>query len=735
LDKDGNLVGHYGVTAGERLKLEDLPAYLPAAFIAMEDRQFYEHTGIDLRAIFRAVAANYEAGEPVQGGSTITQQLVKMLYLTPERTIARKFREAGGAWALEEHLSKDEILELYLNRIYLGSGAYGVDGAAQVYFGKSAREITLAEAAMLAALTRAPSTFTPHRDLGAAQQRSKIVLDIMLETEKVSAEEVAEALAAPAEIVDRSEILERAYYFDATAEEVKKLLPHASGDLIVHTSFDLRMQQAARTALNEVLEEQGSAMKASQAALVSMSPDGAVHAIVGGRNYVDSPFNRATQARRQPGSSFKPFVYLTAFEHGLRPSDVHGGGPVNIRGYRPRNYGGRNWGYLTLEDALRHSVNTVAVRIAREVGVQRVAQTAKRLGINTPLHTYPSLPLGTAEVSPHEITGAFAAFANGGLKAEPHSVQKILNPKGEILYERGSPVPERVTVQETAETMNAMLYRVVEEGTGRRARIAKHEIAGKTGTSSDWRDAWFIGYTSHLVTGVWVGNDDFTPMRRVIGGSLPAQIWSDYMREALAPFTPEQLKRTLPWRNERYAANSEGDGSGEIQSLPEIFRGANGRFEDGSSERNRERTLFGMRQPPLAPQTNAPPDRRTLGRGPDPRNLSQGFWSGNTFYQRENVRRPSPPPPQNGNNPYEQEWYLREQAARNDYAYNGRPNTQIPPNQNRYTRAPTSQNRNARNPNLWRPNGGGSGEIVNQSNQQGNDVPSGQVYSMEPVGR
>ena len=251
LDKDGNRVGHYGVTAGERLKLEDLPPHLPAAFIAMEDRQFYEHAGIDLRAIGRALVANYEAGEPVQGGSTITQQPVKMLYLTPERTIARKFREVGGAWALEEHLSKDEILELYLNRIYLGSGAYGVDGAAQVYFGKSAREVTLAEAAMLAALTRAPSTFTPRRDLDAAQQRSRIVLDIMLETQMVSSEDVAGALTDPAEIVDRSEILERAYYFDATAEEVKNLLPDARGDLIVHTTFDLRMQQAARAALTQ----------------------------------------------------------------------------------------------------------------------------------------------------------------------------------------------------------------------------------------------------------------------------------------------------------------------------------------------------------------------------------------------------------------------------------------------------------------------------------------------------
>ncbi|MGY9106361.1 MAG: transglycosylase domain-containing protein, partial [Alphaproteobacteria bacterium] len=670
-------------------------------------------------AVFRALLANYEAGEPVQGGSTLTQQLVKMLYLTPERTIARKFREAGGAWALEEQLSKDEILELYLNRIYLGSGAYGVDGAAQVYFGKSAREVTLAEAAMLAALTRAPSTFTPRRDLGAAQQRSKIVLDIMLETGKLSEEEVARALAAPAEIVDRSEILERAYYFDATAEEVKKLLPNASGDLIVHTSFDLRMQQAARAALNEVLEEQGSTMKASQAALVSMSPDGAVHAIIGGRNYVDSPFNRATQARRQPGSSFKPFVYLAALEHGLRPSDVRSGGPVNIRGYRPRNYGGRNWGYLTLENALRHSVNTVAVRIAREVGVPRVAQTAKRLGINTPLHSYPSLPLGTGEVSPYEMTGAFAAFANGGLKAEPYSVLKILNPKGETLYERGSPQPERVIVEEMAETMNTMLYRVVEAGTGRRARITEHEIAGKTGTSSDWRDAWFVGYTSHLVTGVWVGNDDFTPMRRVTGGSLPAQIWNDYMREALEPFAPEPLKRTLPRRSQRYAANSEQNGSSEIQSLPEVIRGGNRRDEAGSNERDRERTLFGLRQPPLAQQTNAPPDNRRLSRGADPRNSSQGYWSGNTFYQRENVLAPTTrpttprpqttrppqttqPSPRNSNNPYEQEWYLREQAARNGYAYNGRPNTQISPN---------------------------------QSNPQRYDAPTGPIYSMEPVGR
>ena len=316
-----------------------------------------------------------------------------------------------------------------------------------------------------------------------------------------------------------------------------------------------------------------------------MSPDGAVHAVIGGRNYIDSPFNRATQARRQPGSSFKPFVYLTAFERGLRPWDVRSGGPVNIRGYKPRNYGGRDWGYLSLEDALRHSVNTVAVRVAREVGVQRVAETAKRLGIDTPLHTYPSLPLGTGEVSPYEMTGAFAAFASGGLKAEPYSVLKILNPKGEVLYERGSVRRERVIAQETAETMNAMLYRVVEAGTGRRARIAEHEIAGKTGTSSDWRDAWFIGYTSQLVTGVWVGNDDFTPMRRVTGGSLPAQIWNDYVREALMPFTPEPLERTLPRHEQLYADNNGQDLLTENQLSLNIFRGANGQIERGTYQR------------------------------------------------------------------------------------------------------------------------------------------------------
>jgi penicillin-binding protein 1A len=718
LDKNGNVAGHYGVTVGDRVPLEELPPHLIAAFIAMEDKQFYEHPGFDVRAIVRAAIADYEAGEAVHGGSTITQQLAKMLFYSSERTLARKFRELTGAWALESHLSKDEILELYLNRIYLGSGAYGVDGAAQVYFGKSARDVALAEAAMLAALTCAPSTFTPRRDLGAAQNRAELVLGILSEERTVPATAIAEARANPAEIVDRTEFLERAYFFDASAEEVQNLLPDARGDLIVQTTFDQRMQDADRTALNGILDERGEASEVSQAALVSMATDGALYAIVGGRDYVESQFNRATQARRQPGSSFKPFVYLAALENGLRPTDRRSGGPVNIRGYHPGNYGGRWWGYMTLADALKRSVNTVAVRVGNEIGIRKVAEAAERVGITSPLHTYPSLPLGTAVVSPLEMTSAFSAFANGGLKATPYSVLRVTNPQGETLYERGTPEPQRVIDEDVASTLTDTLYGVVQSGTGGAAQIREYEIAGKTGTSSDWRDAWFIGFTSQLATGVWVGNDDFSPMRRVTGGSIPAQIWNTYMREALEGYEPTPLHRGQR-REQRLAGNDVE----VIRGLDDLNGNREAReWRDAREDRERRNPydrfphgVYVIPASPPVPYFEGPYSAEQ----PEP-DADNEYWRGKNFDQQADFAETQP---EGGQNPYEQDWHVNQQAVPDSEPVDAQPDAEIPqlaesapqePYQ--YDRGPEFDRYRRQAPQIY----------------QGRD---GLVYSMDPVGR
>jgi penicillin-binding protein 1A len=496
--------------------------------------------------LLRALLTNFREGDTVQGGSTITQQLVKILFLTPERSYERKFRELGGAWTLERRLSKDQILELYLNRIYLGSGAYGVDGAARIYFGKSAREVTLSEAAMLAALTRSPSVFSPRRDLEAAQKRAGLVLNAMVTTGAISEVEAQEASATPATIADSDEAMARNFFFDAAAEEVRRILPSVQGDLTVTTTFDPRMQEAARKAVETVMAKRGKSMRASQAALVSMSPDGALRAMIGGRDYSDSQFNRVTQAKRQPGSAFKAFVYLAALEHGLTPWTVRDDGVVAIDGYAPGNFDNRHFGQVTLKEALTRSLNTVAIKLQQEVGVRAVTRTAHDLGITSPLTQYASLALGTSEVSPLEITAAYAAFPAGGYRVEPYSVLEVRKPTGEVLYRRRPPQPERVVAENRVLTMNAMLNEVVLYGTARGAQLPKHEVAGKTGTSSEFRDAWFIGYTTELVTGVWVGNDDFTPMRRVTGGSLPAQIWKGYMTVAMEPYAPKPIPKMLP---------------------------------------------------------------------------------------------------------------------------------------------------------------------------------------------
>ncbi|HEY5337244.1 MAG TPA: PBP1A family penicillin-binding protein [Rhizomicrobium sp.] len=550
LDAAGETVGHRGALVGERLKLEDMPAYLPAAFISVEDRRFYSHNGIDLRGLLRAAWENFHAHHVVAGGSTITQQTAKIIFTSQERTMSRKMAELVDAASLEKSLSKKQILELYLNRLYLGSGAYGVDGAAHVYFGKSARDLTLPEAAMLATLTTAPSVFSPRRDLESAQTRAIRVLNAMVDTGAITEAQAADAKAHPATISDPAIVDSRNFFLDTAADEATKLASvngqAPSSDLIVHTTLEPKLQDAARHALVRTLNAKGAKAHASQGAIVMMKPDGAVSALVGGRDYDASSFNRATQARRQPGSSFKPFVYLAALENGISPWDVRTDGPVDINGWSPTNYGGRQYGTITLAEALAHSVNTITAALGQEVGISTVVEAAQRCGITSPLEQNAALALGTSDVTPIEMTTAYAAFANGGNRVYPYYVTEVDDHGGHPIYQRKDVTPQRVIASHVDRDLTEMLYGVVTSGTGRAAAIAGHEAAGKTGTTQDYHDAWFVGFTADYVTAVWIGNDDSSPMKNVTGGTIPATVWHDVMTFAEKDLPAKPLDKSAP---------------------------------------------------------------------------------------------------------------------------------------------------------------------------------------------
>jgi penicillin-binding protein 1A len=528
-DADGKVFANRGAAFGAKVAVAAMPSYLPAAFLVIEDRRFYDHWGVDLRGVLRAFWSNVEAGDIVQGGSTITQQLAKNVFLKPERTFSRKLEEMFIAFWLERHYSKADILAHYLNRIYLGSGTYGVDAAARQYFGKPAGKVTLAEAAMLASLTRAPSRYTPEADLEAAQARAARVLDLLVEDGKIKAEDADKAKKHPAKLVIREDIDSENYFADFALDQMTKLGVTSASDLIVRTTIVRKLQSEAQRAVTTVLNRDGPKRSVGQGAMISMEPDGAVRALVGGRSYNESSFNRAFQAQRQPGSAFKPVVYLAALEKGMSPDTVRDDEPYEDNGWTPTNYDGNYSGQVSLREALARSINTVAVRVADEVGRNAIIRVAQRLGVQSPLEPNRSLPLGTSEVNLLELTGVFAAFANGGYGVEPYAITEISTSEGLLLYRR--PVKERrqVMSQTQAEEMNQMLFEVVQTGTGKNADLGARPAGAKTGTTQDHRDAWFIGYTADYVTGVWIGNDDNSPTKRVAGGGLPASIWKSYM--------------------------------------------------------------------------------------------------------------------------------------------------------------------------------------------------------------
>jgi penicillin-binding protein 1A len=537
----GTTLATRGDMGGAAVPLRELPDYVPKAFIAIEDRRFYSHHGVDPLGITRALIADVLRRGASQGGSTITQQLAKNLFLTQERTVSRKAQELVLAFWLEHKFSKAEILELYLNRVYFGSGAYGVEAAAQRYFGKSARQLTLAEAALLAGLVQAPSRLAPSHNPDGAERRARIVLTDMAEQKLISEGAARLALAHPPRAVKATAAGSVNYVADWVMDAVNDLVGSFDQDIVVETSIDPTMQSAAEHALTETLAQKGEKFDVGEGAMIAMTPDGVVRALVGGRSYAESQFNRALAAKRQPGSAFKPFVYLTALEHGLTPDTVREDGPIAVKGWRPENYEHEYMGPVTLTAALANSLNTVSVRLTLEFGPAAVIRTAYRLGISSLLEPNASIALGTSEVSPLELVAAYAPFANGGFAVSPHVIERVRTTKGEILYARATQMLGRVVDPRYVAMMNVMMHETLVSGTARHADLPGWLAAGKTGTSQDFRDAWFIGYTTRLVAGVWLGNDDNTPTRKATGGGLPVEIWSRFMRAAQQGMAPSAL--------------------------------------------------------------------------------------------------------------------------------------------------------------------------------------------------
>ena len=525
---DGRLLANRGMTGGEAVGLHEMSPYIPRAVMAIEDRRFYSHFGIDPLGLARAMVANVMQGRFTQGGSTLTQQLAKNLFLKPDRTIERKVQEVLLAFWLEHEHTKDQILEMYLNRVYFGSGAYGVEAASRRYFGKGARDVSLSEAALLAGLLKAPSRLSPARDPKAAEERAQVVLAAMRDEKMIGDKELTMAMSAPATRAAAYWTGSENYVADRVMEELPGLIGDVRADIIVDTTVDLDLQDLAEKSIRRLVDENGKKLNVSQGALVSIDNSGAVRAMVGGYDYANSQFDRASEARRQPGSAFKPFVYMAALEQGRTPDSVRNDAPIKIGKWTPENYNGKYYGRVTLATALAKSLNSVAAQLAMEVGPAAVVEAAHRMGIESALQANTSIALGTSEVTPLELTAAYVPFANGGYRPDIHFITRVTSTDGEVLYENTGSGNPRVVSTEVVGMMNSMMTGTVEAGTARKAAFA-WPAAGKTGTSQNSRDAWFIGYTANLTTGVWFGNDDGAPMKKVTGGALPAQAWHEFM--------------------------------------------------------------------------------------------------------------------------------------------------------------------------------------------------------------
>ncbi|MDB5498271.1 MAG: penicillin-binding protein [Phenylobacterium sp.] len=531
VDRSGAVIGVRGGRFAPPVDVARLPAYVPAAFVSIEDRRFYEHAGFDPVGMARAIVANLSAGKS-QGASTITQQLARNLYLTADQTLERKATELMYAVQLERTYSKKQILALYLSRVYFGEGAYGIEAASQRFFNKPASKLTIREAATLAGILKSPTHYDPVDQPEKSAERTRLVLDAMVETGAISGAERAKALAAPPKVWKSAPTAPAQYFVDWLDGQTRTAVGTPKQDLVVETTLDLPTEIAASEAAKTVttrFAKQG----VSQAAVVSLDGSGRVRAMVGGVDYAKAPYNRAVDAHRQAGSAWKPFVYLTAMEAGQTPDLMVVDEPVTINGWSPRNFEPEFMGQVTLEQALAHSINTVAARLADQVGRENVAAVARRLGIVSVVNTDPAMALGTTLVSPLEMAQAYDAFGNGGYRVAAYGIERIRTTGGQVLFQRRGPAPAQAILNPPLGEMQQMMRTVMASGTGTHAAIPGYDLAGKTGTTSDYKDAWFCGYTGGLVTVVWTGRDDATPMRRITGATAPSEIWRSFMVSAL----------------------------------------------------------------------------------------------------------------------------------------------------------------------------------------------------------
>nr|WP_252192733.1 PBP1A family penicillin-binding protein [Rhizobium sp. CSW-27] len=536
LDRYGNVIGHRGIIHEDSVPIDKLPDHLVKAVLATEDRRFFDHFGIDFLGLARALNENAKAGGVVQGGSTLTQQLAKNLFLTNERSLERKIKEAFLALWLEANLSKKEILRLYLDRAYMGGGTFGAAAAAQFYFGKNITDVNLAEAAMLAGLFKAPAKYAPHVNLPAARARANEVLTNLVQGGLMTEGQVVAARRNPASIIDRAEQPAPDYFLDWAFEEVQRLAAEGrlkKHSVIVRTTIDMGLQQAADDAVESSLREYGDSYKVKQGALVMIETGGAVRAMVGGRDYGESQFNRATRALRQPGSSFKLYTYTAAMEHGFTPETMISDAPITWRGWSPQNYARSYKGRVTLLTAMAQSLNTVPVRLAKEeLGIDVIVETAKKMGVETPLRSDKTIPLGTSEVTVMDQATAYAVMPSGGLQTRRHGIAQVMDYEGDVLYDfdRDEQPAQRIVSEQATASMNRILTQIPVIGTARRAALDGGIVtAGKTGTSQAYRDAWFIGFTGNYTAAVWFGNDDFTSTNNMTGGSLPAMTFKKLM--------------------------------------------------------------------------------------------------------------------------------------------------------------------------------------------------------------
>ncbi len=536
LDRYGNIIGRRGLIQGASVPVDQMPEYVIKAVLATEDRRFFDHYGIDFLGLARALTENARADGVVQGGSTITQQLAKNLFLSNERTLERKIKEAFLSVWLEANLTKKQILQLYLDRMYMGGGTFGITAAANFYFGKDIKDVTLPEAAMLAGLFKAPSKYAPHVNLPAARARANQVLSNLVDAGFMTEGQVLSARLHPASVVDREDEKSPDYFLDWAFDEVKRIVPrHATHSLVAHTTIDMNIQRAAEESLEFNLRQYGKQYNASQGAIVVLDNTGSVRAVVGGTDYGASQFNRAVHAERQAGSSFKPYVYAVAMEKGMTPETKISGAPINWGGWSPGNYSHGEGGVMTLADALAHSVNTAAVRLAHDfTGLAPVKKLAEEMGVESPLNGHKTMVLGTSGMTVMDQATGYSVFENGGIAGTRHGITQLDDRSGKVVwqYPRDAPKPHRVLSQHSVAEMNSMLVGVTQHGTGRRAQLPMTLAAGKTGTTQSYRDAWFVGFTGNYTCAVWIGNDDYSPMNRMTGGTVPAMTWERLMAYA-----------------------------------------------------------------------------------------------------------------------------------------------------------------------------------------------------------